>query len=292
MRPSYDRQATVATAPPVLLRPVGFWSARDGDGLPDPRLIMSTTWEKNRRDYIAAYLMKGGVLDEVPPQHCIICGVKCGSRERTDGVWRWPESLAHYVITHGVKLPAELVEHMAKSGFEPPRVDVRSLRESLPPTNPAATSLISQGSVAAVLDDMLSDNHAASPSPKKKSAAASATAVKMSNNAALEDETAAIPTATVWTAMVQGVPTQPQKIVFDRPVVLGRDRTCDVVLQHQSVSRRHARLVPSKDRVIVQDLGSSNGVWVKNRKWEGQVELEDGEQFAVGQATITVVRER
>ncbi len=236
---------------------------------------MSSTWERQRRGFIAGYLMTGPILEEMETHACLVCGADAGHRERTDGVWRWPEGLAHYVTVHGVQLPEELVEHMAKHSFTAPRVNVRALREQLPKTNPAATSLISKSEVAAELDDMLSSSD--SRRPRK-------------SGDPLDDDTAAIPVSQAWKVLVQGVPTQPQKIVFDRPIVIGRDRTCDVVLDHKSVSRRHVRLVPWKDRVIVQDLGSSNGVWVQQKRYEGQIEIREGQQFSLGQATIIVVR--
>jgi len=34
-----------------------------------------------------------------------------GSREYWDGVWFWPEGLAHYVQCHDVRLPDEFVQH-------------------------------------------------------------------------------------------------------------------------------------------------------------------------------------
>jgi hypothetical protein len=266
----------------VLLRPVGYWTARPGDGLPDPKTLMSSKWEKGRRKDIAMYLMNAAIIDEDNELHeCRICGLAAGYRDRTDGVWRWPEGLAHYVTAHGVQIPPELVASMAKRDFKPPQVDIDTLKSQLPPTNPQATSLISKGSVAAVLDEMLSEKMPSSPRKKPK---------KPTSEPVLEDVTDAIPVQQKWVAQVQGVPTLPNKIQFDRPVVLGRDRTCDVVLQHASISRRHVRLVPWQDRVIVQDLGSSNGVWVRGRRQDGQVELKEGEQFQLGQATITLAR--
>ena len=61
-------------------------------------------------------------------------------------------------------------------------------------------------------------------------------------------------------------PARPARVVAlagDRPVVLGRDRRCDVVLEDDRVSRRHARLEPAATcetggwRLV--DLGSKNG---------------------------------
>src|ERR1043166_3188722 len=256
-------------SPPVLLRPVGFWTQRHGDGLPDPKKLQTPSWERDRRGFIAGYLMTGAVLDEIDPTNCAICGVDAGHRERTDGVWRWPEGLAHYVTAHGVRLPDELVQHMAAHSFTAPRVDVKHLRESLPRTNPTATSLISKGSVAAELDEMLAEPVSKkSPTIPKKGKRDKA---ENTLDDALDDETASIPAASPWKLLVQGVPTNLTTIIFDRPIVIGRDRTCDVVLDHKSVSRRHVRIVPWKDRVIVQDLGSSNGVIVKSKRREGQM---------------------
>ncbi len=267
-------------APPVLLRPVGFWSTRPGDGLPDPAGLVSKSWEKSRRGRIAEYLKGAAVIDEADElAECQLCGESCGYRERTDGVWRWPEGLAHYVQQHGVKLPAELVKHMAQHDFSPPALDVRLLKEQLSPTDPRATGLMSQNAVAAVLDELMTDQRNRSTTGDRRRP-----------GAAFDDVTDAIPVQRAWLATVQGVPTKPARIQFDRAIVLGRDRTCDVVLQHQSVSRRHARLVPWRDRVIVQDLGSSNGVRFRGQACTGQLELKDGDAVALGQATITVSR--
>lgn len=295
------------TSLPVLLRPVGYWTSRAGDGLPDPRGLMSVKWERDRRSLIAAYLGSAPVLDTLDAkQTCVICGADGGRRERTDGVWRWPETLAHYVAQHGVKLPDELIAHMEREDFRPADVDVKALRDHLAPANPIATTLMSKAAAAAALDDLLGPSARAAPvvnvtpSKKKKKAAADPSvrpdaktltpADRVRSTGDLEDATMAIVTAHKWTATVRGVPTKPQQIAFDRPIVVGRDRTCDVVLEHSSVSRRHARLVPEEERVIVQDLDSQNGVWMKRKRVAGQIEVKDGEEVSLGQATITLLR--
>ena len=51
---------------------------------------------------------------------CLICGMSycrfgCGwngAAERSDGVWVWPDGLAHYVERHHVMLPQAFVAHM------------------------------------------------------------------------------------------------------------------------------------------------------------------------------------
>jgi hypothetical protein len=47
------------------------------------------------------------------------CGVN-GTIEQTDGVFVWPEGLAHYVEVHSVRLPEEFVEHARARGFAIP----------------------------------------------------------------------------------------------------------------------------------------------------------------------------
>lgn len=304
----------------VLLRPVGYWTSRRGDGLPDPRQLMSVKWERDRRSMIAAYLSSAAVLERLDSkQTCSICGADGGRKERTDGVWRWPEMLAHYVAQHGVQLPQEFIAQMEQEDFRPPDVNVKRLRDQLAPENPAATSLMSKAAAAAALDDLLADQRptsaaSAAASTKKKPSVAVIPAHAQGQaqgqaqrqakapvdvqrptgppgkRADLEDETMAIVTGSAWTAKVRGVPTKPQQITFDRPIVLGRDRTCDVVLEHSSVSRRHARFVPGDDRVIVQDLDSQNGVWLRRKRCSGQIELKDGDEVSLGQATITLQR--
>jgi pSer/pThr/pTyr-binding forkhead associated (FHA) protein len=44
--------------------------------------------------------------------------------------------------------------------------------------------------------------------------------------------------------------------------VLGRSRSCDVTLGHDTVSRRHAELTMDGDRWTILDLGSTNGTWL------------------------------
>lgn len=50
------------------------------------------------------------------------------------------------------------------------------------------------------------------------------------------------------------------------PVTVGRSPDCDIHLNAPGLSRRHARLVPTDDGVIVEDLESSNGTFVNNHR--------------------------
>lgn len=45
-------------------------------------------------------------------------------------------------------------------------------------------------------------------------------------------------------------------------IIIGRDRTADIQLASQAVSRRHARLLRTEDGWKIEDLGAANGVYV------------------------------
>ncbi|MEZ4453377.1 MAG: hypothetical protein R3B09_28190 [Nannocystaceae bacterium] len=58
-------------------------------------------------------------FDDGPPDEAM------GSRERSDGVWIWPEGLSVYVRRYNVRLPDEFVELMRRRRFTPPAVDLQ-----------------------------------------------------------------------------------------------------------------------------------------------------------------------
>jgi len=54
----------------------------------------------------------------------------------------------------------------------------------------------------------------------------------------------------------------------ERPLQLGRDGGCDVVLPDLAVSRRHARLQWQGEELVLEDLGSTGGTYVNNARVE------------------------
>src|SRR6185369_6516618 len=48
--------------------------------------------------------------------------------------------------------------------------------------------------------------------------------------------------------------------------IIGRDATCHIVVDAEQVSRHHARLTFSAFELIIEDLGSSNGVFISGVK--------------------------
>lgn len=67
---------------------------------------------------------------------------------------------------------------------------------------------------------------------------------------------------------------------------IGRDEICEIHLDDESVSRRHASLRVGKGGVEIVDAGSRNGVLVNGRRIHGIAELGAGDQIAIGTQTL------
>jgi adenylate cyclase len=76
-------------------------------------------------------------------------------------------------------------------------------------------------------------------------------------------------------------------ILGDRSVTLGRSPECDLVLNHESVSRAHARFTREGDSWMIVDLDSKNGVRVNTYRIEEQ-KLRDGDRIDLGTARLYV----
>ena len=69
--------------------------------------------------------------------------------------------------------------------------------------------------------------------------------------------------------------------------LVGRSRECDVVIDDENVSRRHAEVRPSGGAWIVRDLGSTNGVKVNGQRITGAQSLRPGDRIQIGLSTLT-----
>jgi pSer/pThr/pTyr-binding forkhead associated (FHA) protein len=78
---------------------------------------------------------------------------------------------------------------------------------------------------------------------------------------------------------------------LDDGTIIGRSKRCDIRLEDVFVSRRHARVIRSEIGTAIEDLGSSNGVYVNGRRSEGVTALHPGDVVQMG-GTLWVVRER
>jgi tRNA A-37 threonylcarbamoyl transferase component Bud32 len=75
--------------------------------------------------------------------------------------------------------------------------------------------------------------------------------------------------------------------VEERPLVLGRAPDVDVQIADQRLSRHHCRVELVGDRLMVTDLGSSNGTYFKNQRVQS-VMLGAGDAFYIGNTKIVL----
>jgi pSer/pThr/pTyr-binding forkhead associated (FHA) protein len=70
--------------------------------------------------------------------------------------------------------------------------------------------------------------------------------------------------------------------------VIGRTEENDIVINHRSISRHHAKIVREGDRYTIVDLQSANGVRVNNEDYE-RVELNPGDVVELGHVKLRFV---
>ena len=61
----------------------------------------------------------------------VLCGKTNGCAEVTDGVYLWPEGLAHYVREHSVRLPDDVLDHIKQRRDQPSALDDVSNLQSI-----------------------------------------------------------------------------------------------------------------------------------------------------------------
>jgi DNA-binding winged helix-turn-helix (wHTH) protein len=84
--------------------------------------------------------------------------------------------------------------------------------------------------------------------------------------------------------IAQEGPLKGQRWPISRALVLGRENTCDVVIANRQVSRFHARLTPTPEGIILEDMGSKNGTHRNGDELSAPVVLQDGDVIAVSLA--------
>lgn len=75
--------------------------------------------------------------------------------------------------------------------------------------------------------------------------------------------------------------------LFPGDNTVGREPGTTVWLDSPSVSRRHARILVGHDRVLVEDLGSKNGTFVRGVRIDQPTPIEDGDELRFGSVTAT-----
>jgi hypothetical protein len=132
-----SRRRTAARLPRLEI--VGYWFHELApDDLPLPQRLVRR-WRANDRVLVLAYLRGGCTLVRYrAAARCRFagCAQDVGRRDLTDGVFVWPEGLAHHVECHGVRLPAHVVAHVRTRRGVVPRFVLPALRAGLHDAGP------------------------------------------------------------------------------------------------------------------------------------------------------------
>ena len=72
--------------------------------------------------------------------------------------------------------------------------------------------------------------------------------------------------------------------------LIGRSPECALVLDDDYASGRHARIFEEEGRWLVEDLGSTNGTFVDNRRITAPTPLELGTTLRIGRTVVELAR--
>ena len=68
--------------------------------------------------------------------------------------------------------------------------------------------------------------------------------------------------------------------------IIGRSAGCAIRLDSDAVSRKHARLIYANNKLLLSDLGSSNGTYIKERRIEEEG-LRNGDTIRIADFLLT-----
>jgi pSer/pThr/pTyr-binding forkhead associated (FHA) protein len=95
---------------------------------------------------------------------------------------------------------------------------------------------------------------------------------------------------TTFLIVAPDTPTERRIPLDDKPVTIGTEAGCDVLVTDKHVSRRHAELKRIPEGVLLRDLGSRNGTYVEGMAVK-EVILKNGSLLSVGLTQIRCVIE-
>ncbi|MBF4691853.1 FHA domain-containing protein [Fusibacter ferrireducens] len=76
-------------------------------------------------------------------------------------------------------------------------------------------------------------------------------------------------------------PSVQYKIYYET-CLIGRDERCEVSIDETSISREHARLYTQNATFLIEDLNSTNGTFVNNKKILNKTVISHGDELRIG----------
>lgn len=86
------------------------------------------------------------------------------------------------------------------------------------------------------------------------------------------------------TLIAQAGPLNGQRWILKGDFMVGRDESCNLVIQNRQVSRYHARFIPQSQGILLEDLGSKNGTHINGHEVVEPVILQDGDVIQIAYA--------
>lgn len=80
------------------------------------------------------------------------------------------------------------------------------------------------------------------------------------------------------------------RVAIAGPVVIGRSPGADIVIADDFISSQHARVVPSGDGAVLEDLDSTNGTVLNGGLIGGPAMLSAGDEIELGTVVLKVER--
>lgn len=77
----------------------------------------------------------------------------------------------------------------------------------------------------------------------------------------------------------------------EKQIVIGRSSELDMVLVEDMVSRKHAKISVTGDKIMIEDLGSTNGTFVNGEKVKTS-RLKEGDRILIGTSILKLIRGR
>ncbi len=107
-----------------------------------------------------------------------------------------------------------------------------------------------------------------------------------SNKLQLQKEKAKVKNAVL--IIIRGKP-QGEKYILTDSLVLGRDKSADICIPDNSISREHARIQKASDGYTLEDLGSYNGTFLNDKKLTRISPLQKEDIITIGSTILKYI---